>query len=119
GSVYFSVPPAFVNGANLGGRVYRIPPTGVIERFAGTDAFNTGYSGDGGPAVQAELWFPDALAAGADGSVYISDSNSYTIRRVLPNGVITTVAGNPAFLDYSTDGTPAAASYVEDRKSVV
>jgi RHS repeat-associated protein len=103
GSVYFS----------MGARVYRIPPTGIIERFAGTDAFTTGFSGDGGPAIQAELSHPDALAVAPDGSLYITDSNTYTIRRVLPNGVITTVAGNPAFLDYSLDGTPAAGSYVD------
>jgi len=113
GSVYFSMPTAFVNGANLGGRVFRIPPTGVIERYAGTDTFTTGYSGDGGPATQAELSYPDALAVAPDGSLYISDSNTFTIRRVLPNGIITTVAGNPAFNDYSPDGTPAAASYVD------
>jgi YD repeat-containing protein len=112
GSVYFSVRPSFVKGTNFTGRVLRIPPTGIIERFAGTDTSNTGFSGDGGPAVQAELSFPDALAVAPDGSLYISDTNTFTIRRVLPNGVIETVAGNPAFLDYSPDGTPAAASYV-------
>jgi RHS repeat-associated protein len=113
GSVYFSLPTAFVNGTNVGGRVFRIPPTGIIERFAGKDTFSSGYSGDGGPATQAELSFPDALAAAPDGSLYITDTNTYTIRRVLPNGIISTVAGNPAFNDYAPSGTPAAASYVD------
>ena len=112
GSVYFSLASTFFNGTNIGGRVFRISPTGIIERFAGTDTFTTGFSGDGGPAVQAELWYPDALAAAPDGSLYLTDSNTYTIRRVLPNGVITTVAGNPGFNNYSLDGTPAPATYV-------
>jgi RHS repeat-associated protein len=118
GRVYFSLPTTFFNGTNLGGRVFRISPTGIIERFAGTEAYTTGFTGDGGPAVQAELSYPDALAAAPDGSLYLSDSNTYTIRRVLPNGVITTVAGNPGFNTYALDGTPAPASYVNFPKNM-
>jgi RHS repeat-associated protein len=108
GSIYFSVYQF----------VYRIPPDGIIERFAGTSTYTTGFTGDGGPATAAELSFPDALVAAPDGSIYLTDSNTYTLRRVLPNGVITTVAGNPKFLDYSSDGTPAAASYIDFPKTV-
>src|ERR1051326_6890880 len=102
GTVYFSVFE----------RVYKIPPTGIIERVAGLDTYKTCFSGDGGAAVQAELCVPWALVATPDGSVYFTDIGNYTVRRVLPNGVITTVAGDPKLRDYSPDGSPAAGSFI-------
>ena len=65
------------------------PPT--ISRFAGTGV--AGYSGDGGPAVSAQLNRPSDIAVAADGTVFISDSSNNVIRRVAPNGTISTYAG--------------------------
>ncbi|KFL36522.1 hypothetical protein N788_12480 [Arenimonas donghaensis DSM 18148 = HO3-R19] len=67
------------------------PPAGVILAFAGTG--EAGFSGDGGPAASARLNSPGALAAAPDGSVYIADNGNFRIRRVDPQGIITTVAG--------------------------
>jgi RHS repeat-associated protein len=65
---------------------------GTITTFAGTGV--AGFSGDGGPATSAKLDFPVGVAVGPDGSVYISEYNNMRIRKVDPQGIITTVAGN-------------------------
>ncbi|MBW3622531.1 MAG: fibronectin type III domain-containing protein [Armatimonadetes bacterium] len=70
--------------------------TGLISTFAGAGEegyFGGGFSGDGGPAVNAELRNPGAVLAGPDGSVFISDRGNNRIRVVDPNGVIRTYAG--------------------------
>ena len=88
----------------------------VIATVAGT---GTGaFGGDGGPAAQARLALPHALAVGADGSVYVADTNNNRIRKIDPSGVITTVAGNGAWREQLTspeaptcgDGGPALQS---------
>ncbi|MGH8576907.1 MAG: RHS repeat-associated core domain-containing protein, partial [Gammaproteobacteria bacterium] len=77
----------------------------VITTVAGTDVCCHG--GDGGPATQATLSRPRAIAVGADGTLYIADTESHRIRRVAPDGVITTVAGTGQ-RGYDGDGGPAA-----------
>ncbi|MGH9282946.1 MAG: hypothetical protein ACRD0S_08410, partial [Acidimicrobiales bacterium] len=59
-----------------------------------------GFRGDGGPANEARIHEPRALAVDGDGNLYIADTGNNRIRMVTPDGVITTVAGN---------GTPNAA----------
>jgi len=54
---------------------------------------DTGWTGDGGPAVDAQLSFPIALAFDAYGNLYISDHGNDVIRKVDTAGIITTVAG--------------------------
>jgi len=93
-------------------RVYRVAADGTLHTFAGTG--KRGHAGDGGPAVNAQLSGPSALALGTDGSLYIADTNNHRIRRVGPDGVISTVAGDPAKdrdswkEGYAGDGGPAA-----------
>jgi DNA-binding beta-propeller fold protein YncE len=76
-----------------GNAVYKIDPkTSRYTHIAGTG--QKGYTGDGGPARQAELSGPKGIAWAPDSSVYIADTESHTIRRIdLKSGVITTVAG--------------------------
>lgn len=76
----------------------------IIETVAGNGI--DGYSGDGGRANLAKLSFPVGIAISSDGSLYIVDRNNNRIRRVGPDGNITTVAGNGIY-GYSGDGGPA------------
>jgi streptogramin lyase len=77
-----------------GNAVFRIDlKTKALERLAGTG--ESGYSGDGGPAVDARLSGPKGIAWSPDGGVYLADTESHTIRRIdLKSGVIRTVAGS-------------------------
>jgi hypothetical protein len=88
-------------------RIRRVAPDGTISTVAGTG--NGGFSGDGGPATQAALAFPNAVAAQPDGGFLISDWLNQRIRRVAPDGIITTVAGT-GDAGYSGDGGPAVAA---------
>jgi len=63
----------------------------IITTVAGTVLY--GFSGDGGPATQAELNGPYGVAIGPDGSIYIADSCNHRIRKVNSDGIITTIAG--------------------------
>ncbi|MBS1788550.1 MAG: hypothetical protein JST85_12550 [Acidobacteria bacterium] len=88
---------------NLNRRVRKISPTGIISAFAGTGEAGSG--GDGGQAKDATFHFPTGIAIDAAGNVYISDQGAHRVRRVAPDGVITTVAGTGVgFGGYSGDG---------------
>ena len=83
-------------------RVRRVSPDGIVDTVAGTGAGD--FSGDGGPAVRAGLAGPRGIAVGQDGSLYIADS--VRVRRVTPDGIIRTIAGNGQNT-FSGDGGPA------------
>jgi uncharacterized protein (TIGR03437 family) len=86
-------------------RIRRVTPEGTITTVAGNGI--SGFSGDGGPAISAELANPNGVAVDAAGNLYIADQvGSYRIRRVTPAGTITTVAGNGKY-GFSGDGGPA------------
>jgi hypothetical protein len=72
--------------------VYRISPLGESRVIAGNGF--PGFSGDGGDATKASLNLPQAAWEGPDRSIYISEFSGNRIRKVLPNGTITTLAGN-------------------------
>jgi streptogramin lyase len=67
-------------------------PDGRFRVVAGTGT--GGFSGDGGPAVDADLGGPLGMVTGTNGVVYFADSRNDRVRALLPNGTITTVAGN-------------------------
>ncbi len=84
-------------------RVRKVSPNGVITAFAGTGEVGSG--GDGGQAKDATFNLPSGVAIDAAGNVYISDSNTHRVRKVAPDGVITTVAGTGVgFGAYNGDG---------------
>ena len=85
-------------------RVRRVAPDGTITTVAGNGT--KGFCGDGGPATQACLWGPYALAVDAADNLYIADWGNHRVRRVAPDGTITTVAGNGTD-DFCGDGGPA------------
>ncbi len=79
--------------------------TGTITTVAGTGEQD--FSGDGGPATQAAIALPRDVALHADGSLYIADGANNRIRRVDPDGTISTVAGTGK-TNFSGDGGPVS-----------
>ena len=97
-------------------RVRQITPAGVIRTIAGTGS--AGYSGDGGPAVKAQLSAPYGLAVDNAGNLFIADLGNRRIRRVARDGTISTVAGETTFRaprNVAVDN--AGALYVSDFES--
>jgi sugar lactone lactonase YvrE len=91
GDLFFSDrAPNFAGGPG-GCRIVRVTPDHTFSVVAGTGV--CGFSGDGGPATQAQLDDPNGIAFDSHGNLYFADSNNHRIRRIDPNGVITTVAG--------------------------
>lgn len=85
-------------------RVRKVAASGIITTVAGVGT--TGYSGDGGPGVSAQLNAPAGLALDTSGNLYIADTHNYRVRRLDTSGNITTVAGNGSY-GYTGDGDPA------------
>ena len=89
-------------------RIRKVDASGTITTVAGSDDTGVfgGFSGDGGPATDAQLAFPHGIALDDSGNLYIADTNNLRIRKVDASGVITTVAGNGKSA-FSGDGSPA------------
>ena len=99
-------------------RVRKVTPSGLISTFAGNGTFT--YGGDGGPATQAGLRSPWAVAIGPDGALYIADQSNNRIRRVGCTGstcIITTVVGNGAW-GFGGDGGPALNATLKEPTDV-
>jgi sugar lactone lactonase YvrE len=89
--------------------------TGIITTIAGNG--NGGYSGDGGPATNATIYYPNGVAVDNAGNVYIADTDNVVIRKVNTAGVISTVAGNNTS-GFSGDGGPATSAQLSYPESV-
>ena len=91
--------------------------TGTISTLAGTPPnqngiLSCGYSGDGGLATSARVWFPNGVAVDGSGNVFIADTSSCAIRVVSAStGIISTVAGTGS-CGYSGDGGPATTAQI-------
>ena len=99
-------------GDGMNWRVRRLDPSRTsISSVVGIG--EEGDSGDGGPALQARITHPIALAFGPDGDLYIADSRSSVVRRLdLNSGIITRVAGT-GLSGSDGDGGPAlSASFI-------
>ena len=96
-------------------RIRRVGPDGIITTVAGTGI--GGFSGDGGLATQAQLNAPAGLAVGSDGSLYIADSFNRRVRRMGPDGIITTVAGS-GIPGYGGDGGPATQALLNSPSAI-
>lgn len=94
-------------------RIRKVSPQGTLSTFAGTgDAYGScadggRYSGDGGPATNALLNCPNGVVVDQAGIVYIADTGNYVIRKVTPDGIISTFAGTGT-PGYSGDGGQGA-----------
>ncbi|MBI6546498.1 MAG: hypothetical protein HY692_06865, partial [Cyanobacteria bacterium NC_groundwater_1444_Ag_S-0.65um_54_12] len=87
--------------------IYQVSRSGIITLFSGNGW--AGYSGDGGPAVDAQLNYPEGMAIDGAGNTYIADYDNHRIRKVDTSGIITTVVGNGK-LGYAGDGGAATSA---------
>ncbi|GAB3993629.1 hypothetical protein GCM10028807_29380 [Spirosoma daeguense] len=95
-------------------RIRKVSPAGIISTVAGNGT--SGFSGDGDLAINASLNSPSGISVDVHGNLYISDSNNNRIRKVSPEGIISTVVGNGAG-GFSGDGglsTNASLYYPTD-----
>jgi sugar lactone lactonase YvrE len=76
---------------SYGHRLRKVRSDGIIITVAGKGDW--GFSGDGGPASNAYLNFPGALALDPAGNLFIADRGNFRVRRIGVNGIINTVAG--------------------------
>ena len=82
--------------------------TGIITTFAGTGGKSR--DGDGKPATEACLMGPRAVCIDRQGNVYVAEREGNGVRRISPDGILTTIAGAEAVSGYSGDGGPALAA---------
>jgi len=108
---------AFDNKGNLfisdrlNHQIRKVDSKGVITTIAGTG--ESGYYGDGGPAMEAAFRDPSALATDKKGNLYIADGANNLIRKIDTNGIVTTIAGNGKHED-TGDGGPALKASIRN-----
>jgi sugar lactone lactonase YvrE len=96
-------------------RVRKVSPAGIITTVAGNGA--SGSDGDGGPAVLASINGPHGVAMDGAGNLYIADFRGHRIRKVSPDGIITTVVGT-GDQGFSGDGGPAISAKIGSPSNV-
>src|ERR1017187_8922736 len=97
-------------------RLARYVAPSAFSNFAGTEAAL--FSGDGGPALSAALNKPTGLTMDAAGNIYLADTNNSRIRKITPDGIITTIAGS-RLIGYSGDGGNATSAALSYPRSIV
>ena len=103
GAIYLSLPRQH--------RILRIDPDGGYVTIAGDGS--PGYAADGRKTSEAEITTPVGVLAGPDGSVHFFEGGGARLRRIAPNGELTTTAGTGIY-GYSGDGGPATAAQLTD-----
>ena len=107
GNLYIADPGAY--------RILRVDSSGTFSTVAGTGV--EGYSGDGGPAVKAQLQYPASVVVDADGNLFFAEYFEHRIRRVDSSGTISTVAGI-GVEGFSGDGGPAVEAQLHSPTGV-
>ncbi len=91
--------------------VRKIDPSGIIHTVAGNGT--VGFSGDGGPAVNAQFSDLRSVTVDSAGNLYLADYGNHRVRRVdAASGVVTTVAGNGSNAPNNGDGGPPTSANV-------
>src|SRR4029077_3453348 len=102
--------------------VRKVNTAGVISTVAGVVIGGTsprcGFTGDGGPATSAELYYPYGLAVDSKNNLYIADNSNNAIRKVTTAGIISTIAGIGGQAGYSGDGGPATNAVLSGPQAV-
>jgi sugar lactone lactonase YvrE len=97
-------------------RIRKVTPEGVISTIAGTGTGGV-TTGDGGPATQADIQQPQGLAFDAAGNLYFADYAANRVRKIAPDGIISTFAGT-GIGEESGDGGPAAQASLNGPSSL-
>ena len=93
-------------------RIRKVDSAGTITTIAGTG--ESGDGGDGGPAIQATLYYPRGVAVDSTGNLYIADTRNNRIRKIDSTGTITTIAGT----GFGGDGGPANQASISSPRGV-
>jgi uncharacterized protein (TIGR03437 family) len=105
GSIYFT--DDYAAGYSNKPLLRKISPTGVLSTVAGNGTRN--FTGDGGPALSAGLVSVDGVALDSNGNLFISGGNR--VRKIAPNGIITTYAGTGAAGAAGNNGPAISATF--------
>jgi len=93
--------------------IFKLDPQGMLTRVGGIG--RPGESGDGGSALQAQMWTNSGLAVDSMGDIYLSGGSR--IRKISANGVITTIAGNGT-AGYAGDGAKAIGAELNGAEGI-
>lgn len=85
-------------------KIFKVGSDGIAQRIVGTGEM--GFGGDGGPAINAKISFANHLVVDSKGNLFIADTGNNRIRKVSPDGIITTIAGSGK-MGFGGDGGPA------------
>jgi uncharacterized protein (TIGR03437 family) len=88
-------------------RILKVTPGGSASTYAGNGS--PGYGGDNGAATSAQIYTPTGVAVDAKGNLYIADYQNHRVRKVAPDGTISTVAGT-GNQGYAGDNGPATSA---------
>jgi sugar lactone lactonase YvrE len=91
--------------------IRRVDTRGVISTIAGTG--HGGFLGDGGPATEAQLHSPWYLVFDLDGALIFTDRDNGRVRRIAPDGVISTIAGGGTLGSDIENAPTMKASFAE------
>jgi sugar lactone lactonase YvrE len=90
--------------------IRKITPEGLVTTLAGSPGLTGSADGSGS---EARFNIPNNVGVDAAGNVYVADSNNYTIRKISPDGTVSTLAGSPGVGGYSNDtGSNARFGYL-------
>ena len=96
-------------------RIRRVDSMGTITTIAGTGV--RGFSGDGGPATEAQISSPNDVTVDGAGNLYIADTQNHRMRKVDSGGTITTLAGT-GVRGFGGDGGPATEAQLNSPRGV-
>ena len=106
----------FIGEGESGNRIRKVSSNGIITTVAGNGT--SGFSGDGGPATSAQISNPRSVAVDMAGNLFIADTQNHRIRKVSPDGTISTVAGNGTS-GSGGDGGPATSAQLHFPQDVM
>ena len=93
--------------ADLSQTIRKVTPGGLVSTLAGAPWLTGHVDGQGG---QARFWFPNGLAVDAAGSIWVAEQTNSDIRKISPEGLVSTLAGS-AWQIGSTDGQGSLATF--------